>query len=232
MPAHRHSGPAVIPAKAGIHPGGCNAIPVRCHSRRPPSFLRKRESIGGAQPPFLPYRHSCPHRHSRESGNPSGGLQRYSCPLSFPPPTVIPAKAGIQELPPPPFPGMRESIASVSTGLGLLAKFLDSRFRGNDGGAGVAPPDGYDGGAGVTLRRRNDVVTGYGGGAGVTLRRRNDVVTGNGGGAGVTLRRRNDVVTGNGGGAGVTLRRRNDVVTGYDGGAGMTRPAGMTVGQV
>ena len=149
MPSHCHSGPAVIPAKAGIHRRRRYCRPIVIPAL--PSFPRRRESIAAAiavPPSFLP----C--RHSRESGNPSPPPPLPAHCHSAP--TVIPAKAGIHYSPQVPFPGKPEPIASISTGLGLLAKFLDSRFRGNDGGAGM------------TLHRRNDVVTGYDGGVGTT----------------------------------------------------------------
>ena len=139
---------SVIPAKAGIQ-----CIPTPPIPRQFPAIPAK----AGIQC-IRPANSAPTHRHTRESGNPvhpppanSAPSPRHSCESGNPrrPPSVIPAKAGIHDArirytranaPSlsalsviPAKAGIHRSLPQEPS---VARKVLDSRFRGNDGGAG------------------------------------------------------------------------------------------------
>ncbi|HEZ2336675.1 TPA: hypothetical protein WHS16_001039 [Neisseria meningitidis] len=111
----------VIPAQAGIQKHNAAGLYRKKQKPSPPSFPRRRESKNATQQEFIRKNRNPTDRHSRAGGNPETQRGRTLSEKTETPPTVIPAKAGIQqpknhrnlsaktETPPPSFPQKRES---------------------------------------------------------------------------------------------------------------------------
>ncbi|HEZ3492950.1 TPA: hypothetical protein WH709_002114, partial [Neisseria meningitidis] len=88
---------AVIPAKAGIQqPKNHRNLSAKTETP-PPSFPQKRESSNRKTTGIYQQKQKPHRRHSRKSGNPKTQRNRNPSEKTETPPTVIPAKAGIQQ---------------------------------------------------------------------------------------------------------------------------------------
>nr|WP_101127770.1 hypothetical protein [Neisseria meningitidis] len=88
--------PTVIPAKAGIQQHNAAGLYRKKQKPPPPSFPQKRESSNTTRQDFIGKNRNPTDRHSRKSGNPATQRGRTLSEKTETPPTVIPAKAGIQ----------------------------------------------------------------------------------------------------------------------------------------
>ncbi|WP_153560126.1 hypothetical protein [Neisseria meningitidis] len=112
---------AVIPANAGIQQHNAAGLYRKKPKPHRLSFPQKLESKNATQQEFIGKNRNPTDRHSRKSGNPATQRSRNLSEKTETPPTVIPAKAGIQKRnatgiyqkkqkpPPPSFPQKRES---------------------------------------------------------------------------------------------------------------------------
>ncbi|CWO91951.1 putative phage associated protein [Neisseria meningitidis] len=87
---------AVIPAKAGIQKRNATGIHRKKQKPHRPSFPQKLESSNRKTTGIYQQKQKPPPRHSRKSWNPKTQRNRNLSEKTETPPTVIPAKAGIQ----------------------------------------------------------------------------------------------------------------------------------------
>ncbi|WP_127239237.1 hypothetical protein [Neisseria meningitidis] len=87
----------VIPAQAGIQKHNAAGLYRKKPKPHRPSFPQKRESKNATQQESIGKNRNPTDRHSRKSGNPKTQRNRNPSEKTETPPTVIPAKAGIQQ---------------------------------------------------------------------------------------------------------------------------------------